>query len=150
MKPVLSEEVYAFFAMVVLGVLIGIVFDIFRSFRKVLIKKPLAVNISDIIFWVLTFLISVQAFYRFSDGRLRIFLVIASFLGMILYFLTISSAIKYVFCVILQIFSKIIKFILKILLTPARFLYKILIVMSLWIFGKIKKISKVIKRKTVF
>lgn len=149
MKPILSEELYAFFGMVILGVFIGVIFDILRSFRRVLIKSSIAVNISDIVFWFLAFFVSFRALYNFCDGRLRIFLVIASFLGLLLYFLTISNAIRYAICVILRIFLKIIKFIFKILLTPARFLYKILVMMSLWIFRKVKKILELIKRKKV-
>ena len=39
MKPVMSDEIHTFLAMTALGAVIVFIFDIFRCFRKVIIKK---------------------------------------------------------------------------------------------------------------
>ena len=147
MKPVLNEELISFFAMVSLGVLIGVVFDALRAARKVMIKRRFFVNLTDIIFWVVVFFLTILTLYLFCDGELRFFLVISAFLSMILYFLTISKGVKYIFSKILEIFLAFFKFIFKILLTPFKFLYKILLIRA---FRKIDKfIDKFRKREVV-
>ena len=83
MKPILSKELLAFFAMVGLGGLIGVIFDLLRAFRKI-IKRDFFVHITDIVFWVSAFFVTVITLYLFLDGELRFFLVISAFSGVFL------------------------------------------------------------------
>ncbi len=127
MKPVILEELYAFFLLFVSGIAIGIFFDILRSVRKVFIKNNIAVQISDLLFLTVSFLITLKMLSVSTDGAPRLFALLAAVLGMLLYFLTISRFIICLFSKILEEILKFFRFIFKILLTPARFLYKILL-----------------------
>lgn len=147
MKPIFAEELYSFFAMLILGVCVGILFDVFRSIRRVVVKRSVAVHVSDALFWIITLFMTIKILYIFNDGRLRACLITASFLGGLLYFLTLSRPFIYLFSSILKIFLKIFKFIFKILLTPVRFLYKILLVAFEGILRNIKKLKIRFKRK---
>ena len=149
MKPVIAEEVYTFLGMTVLGALIGFIFDILRGFRKNIIKREFFVHITDVLFWSVSLVITMKTIYYFSDGVLRICFVVASFLGGLLYFFTLSRPFMWVFSIILQINLKIFKFIFKILLTPTHFLYKILLVTFEGIMSMIRKLKKRFKRKKV-
>jgi len=146
MKPVIANEVYAFLGMTVLGVSIGIIFDIFRAFRRSIIKKEIYAHITDIIFWSVSLALAMKSIYYFNDGVLRVCFIFASFLGALLYFFTLSRPFMRVFSIIFEIILKIFKFIFKILLTPTHFLYKILLVT----FEGIRRIlKKCFKRKKV-
>ncbi len=147
MKPVLSEELIGFLAMAIAGGLIGVVFDFFRSAREVFIKKAVAVHFSDTLFLATAFFMLSFTIYKFDSGRLRVFMILASFLGLIIYFFTVTTLVRGMFSWIFKIFLKIFQFIFKILLTPARFLYKILLIVFKWIYRKSSKIFKRIKRK---
>lgn len=147
MKPIFAEELYSFFAMLILGVCVGILFDVFRSIRRVVVKRSIAVHVSDALFWIITLFMTIKILYIFNDGRLRACLITASFLGGLLYFLTLSRPFIYLFSSILKIFLKIFKFIFKILLTPVHFLYKILLVAFEGILRNIKKLKISFKRK---
>ena len=150
MKPVMSDEIHTFLAMTALGAVIVFIFDIFRCFRKVIIKKESLVHLSDILFWLISAFITLKTIYIFNDGILRFCFFISSFLGGVLYFFTLSRYFCKFFSIILQIILKIFKIIFKILLTPAHFLYKILLVTFEGIlhgFRKLKKASKEKKKK---
>lgn len=149
MKPVIADELYTFLWMVILGAGIVFLFDIFRCFRRVLIKNTPAVHISDLLFWATAFLITVRVLYVFSDGRLRFFLILASFLGGLLYFLTLSRLFITLFSNILEIFLKIFQFIFKILLTPVHFLYKILLVAFEGVMRILTRMRKASKDKKI-
>ena len=58
--------------------------------------------------------------------RLRFFEAFAMLVGAAAYHFTVSGLVRSAFCRLFEIFLKIFRFILKILLTPARFLDKIL------------------------
>lgn len=147
MKPIFADEVYAFFAMTALGTALGVLFDIFRAARRVSIKSDAAVHVSDALFWVVALFMSLRAFFVFNDGRLRACLFCAAFLGGVLYFLTVSRAVLWLFLKLFEIILKIFKIILKILLTPAHFLYKILLIGFKFVFGKIRLFFDKIKKK---
>ena len=147
MKPVMSDEVSAFLAMTALGAVIVFIFDIFRCFRKVIIRKDILVHISDILFWGISLFITLKTIYIFNDGVLRFCFFVSAFLGGVLYFFTLSRVFCRTFSIILQIFLKIFKIIFKILLTPTHFLYKILLVLFDGILHRMKKLKKCLKRK---
>lgn len=145
MKPMLSQELYSFFAMMGLGVIIGVIFDLLRALRMAIPKREIFCHITDIIFWVMVAFMTFKTLFIFSDGEIRFFLVISAFLSMILYFLTVSKWVKHLFFKVFYKILNIFKFILKILLTPLEFLYKILLIRT---FRNIRKIiDKFIKKE---
>lgn len=63
-----------------------------------------------------------------ARGEMRLYWIMCVGIGAALYVFTIKSAMYRLFCVIFQNIFKFLYFILKILLTPARFLYKMIYV----------------------
>lgn len=99
------------------GVLILILYDILRIFRRVIIHSAGAIGFEDFVYWMLvTFLIFTMMF-RENNGAVRWFSVLGIFLGMVLYNVTISLFfVKYVsliFIKIRKIIEKILQFIAK-------------------------------------
>ncbi len=118
----ISLEAYVFLATVVSGIVSGAIYDIFGVFRFV--KKKLFVSLYDIFMSLVICTIIVTVFYLYNSFMLRWYMFIGLFLGVIFYFLCLRRFFVYVLEKILHLFH----FIFKILLTPTRFLYKILIV----------------------
>lgn len=121
-----SEQTIVFLAMSVCGAVIGILFDLFRSFRLLARPKGAAVHVSDFLFCLLAMTVLFGGLIYFNNGQLRWYVFLGLILGGILYFLICSAYLLSFFMFIERAFVKIIRIILKILLTPARFLYKIL------------------------
>lgn len=74
-----------------LGIYIGVLFDIFRISRRVFKTPNIIIYIEDILFWILTgFLIS-YAISVFTNGEIRLYMILMIFIGAFLYFISISK-----------------------------------------------------------
>jgi spore cortex biosynthesis protein YabQ len=124
----ISEQTLVFLAMCICGAAVGVLFDIFRSFRLAVRPSEKAVHISDFLFCVFAALVFFWGIVRFNNGQLRWYVFLGAVLGAVIYFLTISSYMIKLFIFVGKGTYKIFKLILKILLTPIKFLYTILIV----------------------
>ena len=120
----IENQGYLFLVYTIDGILIGILFDIFRILRKSFKTKDLITYIEDICFWILTGLLLLYTIFTFSDGEIRIYMFLAIFVGCILYMLLIS---KYFISINVQIvfyLKKIIGKIFAIVFWPIRLLLK--------------------------
>lgn len=99
------------------GVLILILYDILRIFRRVFIHSAGAIGVEDFMYWMLVTFFIFSMLFRENNGAIRWFSVVGIFLGMVLYNVTISLFfVKYVslfFIKIRKLIEKILQFILK-------------------------------------
>lgn len=129
-----SQELWIFFSFFICGILCSVIFDFFRALRRNVKMNTVCVLISDILFWLSSTLITAFCVFFINGGILRTFVICAFIIGGILYFFILSRIIFPVFSKIIEIICHFINLFLKILLTPLRFSYKIILV---W-FTKIK------------
>lgn len=122
----IANEVYIFLIMVLLGATSVFLFDLFRIMRKLIKMSTALVAVTDFVFWIIFSVIIVGGIVYFNNGSLRWYEFIGMILGAIIYFGVLSRPIMFVFIKIIDLFAKFIGYILKILLTPLIFLYKIL------------------------
>lgn len=123
----MSGESASFLWSLVCGVMSMLLWDILFGVRQT-VKCGIAANILlDTIWWSVGAMAFAWCLWSTNDLALRGFNIFALVLSGVLYHITVSRYIKRLNCIIFNIFFKIIKFILKILLTPAVFLYKILV-----------------------
>ena len=73
------------------GIIIGVLFDIFRILRKSFKTSDIVTYIEDIIFWILTGFIILYSIFVFNNGQLRLFMFLGIILGAFIYMLFISS-----------------------------------------------------------
>lgn len=145
----ISEQTVVFLAMSLCGALVGVLFDLFRSFRLLAKPRSAVVHLSDFLFCLLGLILLFSVLVHFNGGQLRWYVFLGTILGAVLYFSAISSYVLRFLMFTECMFVKIIRIILKILLTPARFLYKILIVPMYQILRKAgKKIRCIAKDLT--
>lgn len=125
MEISLTYELCVFFMSVAVGMMEGVLFDLFKAFR---IRVGFcAVAILDILYWFFASLCFFCLVF-YSDGEIiRGFIFIALLLGLILYFSLFSKWVFFIINKAIYIFLRILKLFFKILLTPVAFLYKILI-----------------------
>ncbi len=106
------EEFKLFIIFLLNGILMSFIFDIFRAFRKTFNIKDIIIYLQDIIFWIISGFIILYSVYTFSNGELRLYMLLGIILGSIIYLLLISKYfIKYFgFCLtkIKNILDKII------------------------------------------
>ena len=110
-----ENQAYLFVIFTFVGIIIGIVFDIFRILRKTFKTNDIITYIEDILFWIITGIIIIFSMYMFCDGQLRFFMIIGITIGTMIYMLTISKYVIDVSVFIIKIMKKIIIYPIKIL-----------------------------------
>lgn len=133
----LINQTLLFLIFTINGVLIGIIFDIFRISRKTIKTSDFVTYIEDFLFWIITSIILLYSIFTYNNGELRFFMFLAVILGFSLYLFTISSylikinvkiinLVKKVFLKIFEIiynpFIKVFKIFKKIIIKPILFI----------------------------
>jgi len=136
MEVSVSGQLYVFLAMSICGVCSGMVFDIFRVIRKTFLCSNLTTSLSDILFWLIISFGMFFALFSISGGEIRWHEAIGVLLGSIIYFLTISHLFMTVLGALMRFALKIFLTILKIILTPLVFLYKMIKRPFYWVFKR--------------
>lgn len=126
------EQVYIFLSSVLIGAIMGVIFDFFRALRRNGKTKNIVVYLQDIIFWIIVAIIIITSSFFLNNGELRGYMLIGYLLGALLYMLILSNYIKSIFIIIMDFFERGIKLIFK----P---FYKIL--------EKIQKKDKILENK---
>lgn len=131
------------------GVLIGIIFDIFRILRKTIKTSDFVTYIEDFLFWIITSIILFYSIFTYNNGELRFFMFLAVILGFVLYICTISSYLitinVKIINVIKRIFLKLFEIIYKPLIKTFKILKKVIFKPILFVIINIRKNIKNIK-----
>ena len=109
----IAEQVYIFLCSVLVGMIMGVVFDFFRALRRNGKTKNIIVYIQDIIFWFIVAVIIITSSFILNNGELRGYMLIGYTLGALMYMLIFSNYIKNIFIFIFDFFEKIIKKVFK-------------------------------------
>lgn len=108
----MAEQVYIFFSSVLIGAVMGIIFDFFRALRRKGNTKNVLVYIQDIIFWLIIAIMIIVSSFVINNGELRGYMLIGYILGAILYLLIFSKYIKFVFGIIFDFIEKVFEYLL--------------------------------------
>ncbi len=80
-----------FIVFFILGLCIGMIFDIFRAFRKTFKTPDFITSIHDMIFVAIVGILVVNTLILTNHGQIRFFIILAILFGIFFYFLTISK-----------------------------------------------------------
>lgn len=120
----IANQAYLFLIFIINGIIIGILFDIFRILRKSFKTTDIITYIEDIFFWILTGLILLYSIFTFSNGEIRFYMFIGIFIGCILYMLIFSKIFIEINVKIIAIIKNIIMHIFKVCLLPIKIFFK--------------------------
>lgn len=151
-----TKELGAFYATIYGGIAIGLLFDIYRSFRyNFKIVKKLSL-VFDALFWIITTLITFITVNTVQNFNLRYYHIVALFIGFFLYHFTIG---KFVFAgldKLIYFMTSVIKKTVKYIVSILNNLYYVIIYSIHFLFDIIfyipnmfLSIRKFIKRKSI-
>ncbi len=132
---------------VLVGVLMGVLYDMIRLRRKVKTGSDIWINIEDILFIFLTGVSLFLTAYFKNEGLLRWHGFIGEGLGFITYKLIVGDIVISGAYIALGIFKRIFAFLKRILFTPFMVVIKLLLRPFLLLSGMLKKILKVWKMR---
>ena len=126
----IQNQLFSFFIYVIVGILLGFIFDIFRALRKSIKNSTVATNIEDILFVIISFIIITTVVQIISKGELRFYILLGIILGILIYFLSVSKYIitgetwilKSIIKILKSIYNFFIKFFKKINVLILKFL----------------------------
>lgn len=118
----MAGEAYIFYVALAGGVLTGVIFDVFRAFRKQYNSSVGFVAVQDIFFWIITAGIIFGLLLKYNFGQPRFFIFVGIVLGGILYHTTVSKYIVIFFAKIFYCVLAVLRLLLKILLIPIKIL----------------------------
>ena len=103
-----QEQVFIFFF--IIGVIIGIFFDMFKVLRKAFKTSDLFTFIEDCIFLLGSSILIILGILKLNSGEIRFFLFLGIFFGILSYSLTISNLCVIILYTFVEVCKKIFKF----------------------------------------
>lgn len=85
-----ENQAYIFLAIVYWGLIIGVIYDIYRMVRRILKPGKWITGIMDLFFWIIIAILSSLMLFHINSGEVRVYAFIGLALGWSLYFLTLS------------------------------------------------------------
>ncbi len=123
----MAREVYSLLALTLTGFFMSLLYDVLRAIRRTVSFNMLSIWISDFLYWIFVCGFIAYIMLITDDGRVNVYEICGIIIGAVLYYNTISTFIVKLLSLVFKKTLKIICLFLKIVLTPIRFLYKILI-----------------------
>lgn len=147
------EQLISFIYFIVVGIIISIIFDIFRIFRRTIKTSDIVTNIQDILFCLITGIIVLLSIFCFNKGELRLYIFIGIAIGVAFYMIfiskhfikinvTIINFIKRIIYLLFRPFIIILNFTKKLFFKPFSFIIINLKYFTNKSLFKIKKITK--------
>ena len=87
----MDSEFLVFLSFIVIGIIIGSLFDFFRIIRRVFKHSDFITVTQDIAFWIISGIIILVGIFILNDGKIRAYLFVGLFIGTSLYIATISK-----------------------------------------------------------
>ena len=120
------EQLYSFFVFVLVGFLIGLLFDFFRISRKVFKTSDIITSIEDVTFWIISGILVLFSIFKFNNGDLRLYILIAISVGLLFYILIFSKIVIGILVNTLLIIKKLSSYVIKIVLLPLKLTLKLI------------------------
>ena len=149
------EQLISFIYFIIVGIVLSIIFDIFRILRRTIKTSDIVTNIQDILFCIITGIIILFSIFYFNGGELRVYILIGIILGIALYMVFISkyfikinvaiiNFIKKFLHLLIKPFIIILNFTKKLIFKPISF---IIINVKYFTIKNLQKFKKVTKKK---
>ena len=115
-----------FYIFILTGILLGLLFDVFRILRRSFKTSDFITYVEDIIFWILAGFLLFYTIYKFNNGEIRSYVLLGIGLGITIYILMFSKIFIKVNVKIITFIKQIFTQILKLVLFPFKFLCNLL------------------------
>lgn len=133
-----EDQALIFIVFTFTGILLGILFDFFRVFRRTFNTIDFITYLEDILYWILAGIIVLYNIWFFKNGEIRFFMIIGIIMGAIIYSLLFSSILIKIETMLLTKLKNIIMFFYKIIIIPIEKIIKFFVFCS----SKINIIAK--------
>ena len=118
-----SQE-YMLAVSIMAGVFLGFIWDIYRLIRHYGKFKTAGTVIGDILYWIISIILSTRLILDISYGNVRFFILMGFLTGALLYFYGTSRYVLKLFIFIIDSILKVIKTVFHLLIDPVKFIIR--------------------------
>lgn len=111
MQNNVTEQLVEFFDFVVIGIIIALIFDFFRAYRKYKKSTNISVVIQDILFFLIVTVLIMFSMVYILNSSIRLYIFLAILVGIMLYIACFSKYFLKIYDIIINFFVESIKFI---------------------------------------
>jgi len=108
-----TKELIIFLYFILGGIFGGILMDLLRVFRRNRKVRDIVVYLEDFLYWIALGGIVIWLSYVLDTGAIRLYMILGLFLGMMIYFLTLTKVMYKVFDFICRYSLRLIRWILN-------------------------------------
>lgn len=134
----INNEFGIFLSFILIGIIISLLFDFFRILRRVYQTPDFLTVIEDISFWIISGIILLAGIFILNEGKIRAYIFIGLFTGIIFYIITLSKTVT-------KLGINILKTLNKLIFEPILKLLQILSKITVKLLKKIINLAKKIK-----
>ena len=120
------NQAYLFFIFTLTGILIGVVFDIFRILRRSFKTSDKMTYFQDILFWIITSTLLIYTIFKFNNGEIRSYVLFGITIGLAFYLMLFSKFVIKINVAIITFIKRIIMQVIDIILYPIKLLFKLI------------------------
>lgn len=146
MNFLLNSQIGLFLIYVASGILICLLFDIFRALRKSIKTADIITYVEDTIFWIIAASFLMYLIFTLNSGNIRMYIFIALFIGGLLYYCTISKLFLNVSTKFFTLLKNLLKKFIFILLIPIKTFMKINKKIICFLCINLQNMSKIFKK----
>lgn len=126
MQPV-ADQITAFLLLVLLGNLVGIIFDCYRFFRRIWKLKRWGTNFGDAFFWLVATVFTYVFLLKSTWGEVRLYVFCGIALGLFAYLKLFSTHTCAFLEVVYRTVKMLVKVIIRVILPPLKLISRILL-----------------------
>lgn len=150
MSADIAAEGMLFVSSLLTGVVILLVYDTLRIFRRVVKHGKIWVSVEDMFYWIGVSIYIFYIMYQKNDGTIRGFAIIGIAAGMFFYNLTVSQYVVEKIAWILKKILHVVGMVLTWIFVPFKKVGKMSQKPMKWGFTKAKKVNKICKKRLKF
>lgn len=114
----ISAQTLSFFYAILLGAGLALVYDFIKLLHHNLLKSVVAIQLADVVFCIVSAVLSFCFFMLVSNGSIRVYLLLGEGVGFVLWSLLCSAHLQKILLFFVRIGSKVMGWIAK----PLRFI----------------------------
>lgn len=122
-----QNQLYSFLVMLYGGIIIAILYDIYKIIRFILRPKKIATDIGDVIFWVLGTIVFIFFLYISNYVEIRFYAFLGFIIGIFLYNIILSPFVVKLLLFVYKIIKNILLKIYKVVSYPFIAIYRVLV-----------------------
>lgn len=120
------HEMMVLFGTFLGGIVLGLVFDLFRILRKNFKCADKLLWLQDVLMWAVMLAVVYITLFITNDGKIRWYVFVGFITGVAIYMVTVSAFVMKISTAVICFFKKIFSFVFIVLMFPFKIVYKFL------------------------